>query len=1228
MHLGIPFFRRATIAAAGAIVAGWMLGASALAADPLTTLDYRVSGARLTISPAALAVPKNIAGSVATQLSGPAPEGSYVEATLRGPSFPARRLVGAPGQPLILPPLNLVGDYSLDGIRLADGATNETLLDATPSTVPVQVFDEILVSRVTSRPLSLAEIEERGIVIDESNFRAVEFEVGFVLDGEVFPIRFPVVAPQFRQTTEIIPAAELEERLAEVDRINDALAESVQLPPDLEVARPNVQIRGINIQLTGGFSEDLALKIPPIPALMIIPGSIGYLNQFFSVQIFTENAAPAASGLSVHDIKAELLLPTGPDRVAGTNAEPGDDPVRFARVGPAAEIRSVIAIQAAGPDGELGTTDDIPRLQPGQGGQGEFLVEGLQEGLHVLELKLTAKMDGLAAGTVEVEGKAAGSVLVSNPSFSMAFSHPRTVRAGEPYDAFVTLLNTSNTIANLPSVSLNRLNVSGAQLISDERVEFRTIAPGETVTARFRLLSQRTGAISFSNITTSDDSLVGRFRITTGVDERGVTLSRNTLTLPDHVNALPPEVVAAANRVLGQALSASTAPLLPPGVIRVPRSLISTGRANSDTSSTTNAEGGSMPLQLAEAGQRVRYGEPLSRVLPDLLLDWQGGRRFAAGWDQIIRSTDAGREWREAMMRAMEDADPAPDDPASRLAFRAADLAGRGESWWFATVSRGTFQDDGGTLTPDGSELNLIQSGGNRAGIGTSDVVQGAGYGGRDGAWLVSATPGTIQWKFGAALTGPTKLSVLEIRPDGTARALEWTATDLPAGACALFDLTAAATDIGIDDTCDGTADRTLAGVATDFVEVAPQALIVRQDPELLVGRPDRTCYNPTTTNDDGDRVLIRNYGNILAILFNKPMTQESAGLATAYTLDDGTEVAFAQVQPGGRVALLTLRRPMGALVPRTLRIGAGVTDLRGNEFPGANVPVQTRLVEGLSVRGRVVRANGTGASNLPVTLTMNDGVTSSFGCIQVDVRISQTFSDTDGNFAFPFVVSGIPFSLSTTDVSTVRDNQAIALILESSRDGVVTAERLEALAATLAGGETEARTTLRRAFGVENFAQAIALAEGLDRAVVRDFPPDSRQGGEGVYVLTFRGRGTVTGAVLEADGVTPAVGAAVNLFPDLNSRELGRGVLTDGGGRFTFFGVPLGELSIEATTPAGRTRIISALLADAGETLDLAIVVGDAVVPRTGLQGRVTEPDGAPHNGATVYVQSRASGV
>ena len=83
-----------------------LLGATAFAAPPLTTLEYKVIGSRLEVSPTVLSVPKNIAGSISVQLSAgaTAPAGSFIEATLRGPSFPARRLVGAVGSPFLLPP--------------------------------------------------------------------------------------------------------------------------------------------------------------------------------------------------------------------------------------------------------------------------------------------------------------------------------------------------------------------------------------------------------------------------------------------------------------------------------------------------------------------------------------------------------------------------------------------------------------------------------------------------------------------------------------------------------------------------------------------------------------------------------------------------------------------------------------------------------------------------------------------------------------------------------------------------------------------------------------------------------------------------------------------------------------------------------------------------------------------------------------------------------------------
>src|SRR6185295_3556577 len=146
---------------------------------------------------------------------------------------------------------------------------------------------------------------------------------------------------------------------------------------------------------------------------MVIPGNIGFLNQFFSVQIFTENGAPNGSGLSVNNVQATLVLPPGPDRIASTNySQPGDDPLRFARVGSDKIVQPTQPVVRAGPDGKTGTADDISRLRPGESGQGEFLVEGLQEGLHIMNLDLAADLEGLAAGVVKIKGKAAGSVLV------------------------------------------------------------------------------------------------------------------------------------------------------------------------------------------------------------------------------------------------------------------------------------------------------------------------------------------------------------------------------------------------------------------------------------------------------------------------------------------------------------------------------------------------------------------------------------------------------------------------------------------------------------------------------------------------------------------------------------------------------------------------------------------------------------------------------------------------
>jgi len=1195
---------RHPLALLACVLAGLFAPVAPGAAQSLTTLEYTVTGQVMEVTPSSLSVPKGIAGSVGISIPGEVPSGAFVEAVLRGPSFPARRLVGAPNTPLLLPTLNLAGDYSLDAIRLVS-AGGETLLEGTPNSVPVRVFDELLVSRVTSRPLSLDEIQQRGIEIDDTNFRAVEFEVAFVVDGVSFPVRLPVIAPGFRQTTEIIPAAELEERLANVKRINQQLSQELRLPPALERVMPNLQVQGVNMQFGGGDGDgDLALQIPPIPALMVIPGNIGFLNQFFSVMIFTENSAPRDSGLSVNSLTAELILPPGPDQVSGTNESPGDDPLRMARVN--GEVRAIVPVRQVGPDGVSGTADDVDRLRAGNTGQGELLVEGLQEGLHVMELALKGRLDGLAAGSVEITGKAAGSILVRNPKFSMAFVHPRTVRSGEPYEAAVTILNTSSTVANLVSVELNGNNISGGVLETDSRVELGTIAPGGTKTATFRIRSQKTGAITFSNLTTSDDSLVGRFRLRAGVDERGVALSPDTLLLPDFLDELPPALVAAAQRVLGQALSTNTAGQLPPGVLTVSKRMVQARTIFHEDGSGERRGEGARLMELLEAAQRVRYGDPLARVLPDLLLDWQGGRDFDAGWDQLIRQTDAGREWREALMLAIKDADAVPSTPAlDHLVSRGPDLAGRAEVWMLAASDRG------------GIDLEHRGSSGKETDAARSAVPRAMVYAGDNGDWLAAAESGLVRWRIREAVADTARFSVLLLNQDGIGRKLLWNIPGLPAGAVVTYDPLSGGGEAAIDEDNDGTTDRVVAAENTEFSELPPEVLTVVQDAEVFVARPSRPCPNPTTTNDRDADVPIRNYANIIAVLFSKPMTQETADLPAAYRLDSGTEAAFVQMQPGGRIALITLKAPVGALIPRTLSVLPGVTDARGNPMSPTAQPVQSRLVEGVSVSGRVLRADGSGAANVPVTLTYDDTQEGGLSgdCLEWTRRVAQVRTDENGAFAFDFVVGGIPYTLSTTDTSGLSE-AAIALILSSAVKGEIQADKLNELAS-----QPQNQDTLLAEFATGGIPAAIAKAEGLDRALVRDLALNSRLGSESTYALRFRGRGTVTGRVLLSDGLTPAAGAAVNLYPDSGSRELGRGILADSEGNFSFQGVPLGVFSIEAFNSQGQRRTVSGLMGSSAGAVTVEILLSATPAEVSDWQGRVTEADGKPVAGAPVYI-------
>lgn len=1205
MSASLPCLPRPDRRAAPGTAALWMaiLGLGLIRvlphAAPIVSLDYRVVGTQLRASPTSISVPKNIAGSILVEFvrgdGTPAPElvrsfgeDARIEATLRGPSYPARQVVGEPGKPLLLPALRLPGTYQLDDITLVRGG--ERLLSASPSSIPVHVLDEILVSRVTSRPLSLEEIREKGIVVDASNFRAVQFDVTLVLRGRSFLVHLPVVAPAARLSTELIPVAELEDRTLEAERINRELAATVALPPEIKVEMPEFTLRAINFEEVGD-GDDEERKGIPITGLLVIPGNIGYLNQFFSVQLYTENVAPVDSGLVIHQLRASLDLPAGNDGLRATSHDqPGDDPLRMARVGPNRVVSTNLPVVLAGPDGALGTPDDVARLHPGDTGTAEFLVEGLREGLHLLDIQLEGQLEGLAAGATRIRGRAAGSILVRNPRFSFTFAHPRTVRAGEPYEAAVTLLNTGDTIANLARISLNKLAISGAVLLSPETIELGNLKPGDSATATFRLRSQRTGSVYFSNLTTSEDSVQGRLTLFTGVDERGVALSPDSIGYPEWVGALPEGIRNAANRVLGQALSVATAGRLPDGVLPISQAMVQ-----------------ERVVELAEAGQRLRYDDVPARVFFDLALDWQGGRRADPGFDQIVRTTDAGREWREAVAAAQESADVA--NASGRIRELAPSLAGLGASWLIAGSStpdvdldvRPTFAAEPDSPRPSAS-------------LDRSTLERSVAYLGLRGAWFAGPleTNRTLAWTV-LRTTAQAEFSLLRTSPDGTAELLVWGPSAWSEGD--LLEFTNGGDDVA------SLRRRNIRTPLTPtrhrIAELPPAVLSARQDIAVESDRHPHRCP-------------IREYGNwgtVLALLFNKPMRPEDVSDPALYQLPDGNGARAVQLQPGGRVCLLQLHRGIGSfhVRPRDYALSvASVNDPRGHpSVPGVQ-DVRMTPATGTSVRGRVLGLDGAPAAGVPVTLTMHDRVGNK--CLVADYRAGQVFTDTQGYFTLDFVLADVPFTVAAVDTRQMTDEDARAVLrvlLESTTPQGMERRRLEELAT-----DPHTRDAMLRAFHQGDIGEAIVAAESLDRATYDDAIPrgSGRDGSELAVALRFRGRGSVVGRVVDARGV-PLGRAAVNLHPAADSRELGRGVSSSSEGRFEFRGIPLGEFSVSVETSDGRCRLVADRLTVTGETRSLEIGVPDVRETFGAVQGVVTEVDGSAHPGARVYLAAQPNG-
>lgn len=1192
--------------------------------SPLTSFDFELLGLSLAVAPATLTVPRDIPTSIAADLVLPAAAGpaasaaladlrtnARVRAVLRGPGMRPRLLEARPGDPLPLPPFALAGDYVLEEIRLvrpsaAGTPVEQVLLDGQPARVPIRVIDEVLVTSVTSRPLDLDEIRGRGIIIDERNFDLREFQLALNVDGTPLTIRLPVALP----TRELLAFDQPPELLVERLRgVNADLAErqTVELPPGFERPGIDFSVAAVPFVPVEGDEGGRAFIAPPITGLVIIPGNVAFLNQFFSVLVTVANVAPDDSLLSVRDLHAEIRLPPGPDLVPGTPDDPGDDPLRLARLAATAGApRASVPVVQPGPDGLLGTADDLQWLPPATQGQAEFLVEGLREGLHRVAISLHGVLDGLPSGPVEITGEAAGAVLVRDPTFDLALAHPRTVRAGEPYDLYVTVTNSSSVPANLVSLELPPGGLSGVALAptSPASIVIDSLAPGEAFTQRFQLIAQKTGQVTAASFN-AETGVTGRFQLSTGVDERGVPLAPNAIALPHTVAALPPTLVEAALRVLGQALGVATTPTaaLPPGVRRVERATLTAGGQ-----------------ALGQAGLRLGLGEAPAAVLADLLLDWLGLAVADTGFAQLLRETSAGAALFAAFGSALADSG-AREDLLAILTRQAVVGAG-------ATIA--VVGDGPGpapvtlAFTPelpdaaDGVVAALLPL------ITAASDDPGADVGEDAGRLAVRLAPTAPALRLHAVASGRFDLGLSVADGDGAALLLDWSQIPIDAGA-----------EAWVEAGADGDwLLRVATGAAAPPAVYPPARSRVEAAAPALVRAEQLTAYD---FGNPGHPMDPATYGLLLGLLFDQPLDPASATDPAHYQVP-GIGVLGAALQPGGRLVTLYLERPIGTLVPREIEI-AGVRNQRGHPVATTRSAIQTRLGDGARVFGQVLDAEGTPVPNALLSLTVVISVDFAF-------TVASVRTDASGAFDFDFVPRlGNHFRLEAQDPRDARRTELRAVVRAAGQElllyptfigrGRVVGSVTDAQGRPVAGapvwlsasGPSVPPGTNADALGrfvidgvpvgtyglrSDDGRGAVALATGVLERAGTEARTDLQ------LVLPRASLGGVQGRVFLADGRTPAAGFDVYLGRyDRTTDSLAALALTttDADGAFVLADLPAEPHDLVALAPDGREFGLTRVRLEAGRTIS-ALVVMEA----TGVvEGIVYDAQGRPVAGAVI---------
>ena len=533
--------------------------------------------------------------------------GLEVRAELRGPELPVpQELTTVPGGTFLLPGFQQEGDYRLENIRMVSTVDGQVVGFAEPSVAILQVRQIVLAS-TSVRTLTLEELQERGITVTDENFQAVDFAVGFALEDEVVEIKFPVI---YHGNGQVEPVRKPQVVLDDLPPDTIAKVQRWK-PPQIVPFRLEKEPLEEGLDISAEEEQDLYF---PVYGVIVIPGTITYLNQFFEAELMVANGAPNGTDVTLEKMRATVKLPR-------------DQALRLAATDPPVAPGQEVPI--VGPGG-------LRTFRPGQQGSAQWTVEGLRPGTHVLSMDIFGEIVRPGRDPLPVLSRAQAAVEVVDARFHLTFSHPNVVQDGTEYTLYVTVTNQSQQTQNLVSVEIRDEHMVGAEPVDptdDMKRTIESLEPNQSETLEFELRSLVTGKVVATTFQSESLNVLGTILLRTGVGELGIPLSPTTLLMPRFTEYLQPphqpdnDLVRSHVRLYSLAYSLAVAPTskLPPGVPFV---------------KTADIE--RRAIDLAEAGQRLFLQEQLLETLEAFALDQLGNRHALAGYDELRRRTNKG----------------------------------------------------------------------------------------------------------------------------------------------------------------------------------------------------------------------------------------------------------------------------------------------------------------------------------------------------------------------------------------------------------------------------------------------------------------------------------------------------------------------------------------------------------------------------------------------------------